>query len=197
MFNKHRNELVFLMMTAAIASTLNIPAESLSMANTETNTTTISLASGFLDSISAIALPPLSNSSIQADTIDTDSDTAIACYHTSSGAGFYRPIVLEDCYPSFGMILLSFNVLSSRAWIPRSGRRTYRRQNGNCVFEFIPGPSGASIVTSEIAVAIELAKIVKQCVTPQMEYLGGGKMFSAKSDWLVTVSASGSPSQAS
>jgi len=80
-------------------------------------------------------------------------------------------------------------ILRPRNWNPHIIGEYYRRQNGNCIFSVTPGLRAVPSSFSEITAGIDLARIVRVCVTAETGYLGGQKQYTVSSDWIISIFA--------
>lgn len=179
--------------TGRLAAALDVPSNIVLLNQPQPSLAAIAPTVVFNGSTN-LELLPLSSNSSSVESLGLPPDTPIGCYH--NGPRFqkqFRPIVLEDCFPLFGQILLSPEVLLPRSWDPQSTHESYRRQNGNCIFEVTPGTRAIPSSFSEISVGIQMARIVLECVNTRTGYLGGQKKTSQSSEWIISVFAAGPP----
>lgn len=183
--------LISVALVAVVVTALTVPQDLSMLGQPQPSLAAFALAA-LPNMTTAVETPPLSNSTSFLGNLEAPPDTPIGCYHqTSKPRKEYRPIVLEDCYPLFGQMLLSYDVLVPRIWNPQ--RQSYRRQYGNCIFIVSPGIRAIPTSFSEISVGIDMARIVRECVTTRTGYLGGQKQQSAASGWIFSVVAAGPP----
>lgn len=91
-------------------------------------------------------------------------------------------------------MFLSANLARPTTYMPRDN--AYRQQNGNCIFNVIPGPDAVPQQFSELLFGTSLAKIVYRCVRAETGYLGGERtmgMPGKPSNWIAKVFAAGPP----